>query len=225
MMKKFTTITTMIGALALSACGSKTDPNEKNFGVAMNQYFDKKGDLCLNTKKWPVEVTQMDQRMAKSLQTGSFARMEALQAAGLVRGEDVDVEIMGIMGKPTGAKVKVKQYSLTDAAKPFAQTKDVDSIGLNGKTTIQQTDICWGKKGLDKIVKWEGPMKLGDYQEARLAYTYKVNGVAPWANNPDIQSAFPQIKNTLDGVSKTELKHAVKLTSLGWEAKGLDSSF
>lgn len=223
-MQKSMAIIAMIGVTSLSACGSKSDASEKNFGAAMNQYFDQKGSLCLNTKKWPVEVTEMDQRLAKSLQTGSFVQMEALKAAGLVRSEDVDVEIMGIMGKPTGAKVKVKHYSLTDAAKPFTKSEAVDSIGLSGKTTVQQTDICWGKKALDKIVKWEGPMKLGDYQEAGITYTYKVNDIAMWAKKPEIQSAFPGIKNTLDEAGKNELKHAVKLTSLGWEAKGLDSS-
>jgi outer membrane protein OmpA-like peptidoglycan-associated protein len=88
------------------------------------------------------------------------------------------VDIMGIMGKPTGAKAKIKRYTLTDAAKPFAQEKEVASIGLNGKTTEKQTDLCWGKKALDKIVKWEGPMKFGDYQEAGITYTYKVNNLA-----------------------------------------------
>jgi len=218
-MKNITVITLTIGALVLSACGSKTDPNEKNFGAAMNQYFEKKGDLCLGTEKWPVVVTKMDEIIAKSFPKGGLSRMEALQAVGLVRGEDVDMETKA------GAKFTVKNYSLTDAAKPFTHTKDVNRTGLDGTTTIQQTDICWGKKRLEKIVKWEGPIKLGDYQEAKLTYTYKINDVAPWANNPDIQAAFPGVKSTVDGAGKNEIKHGVKLTSEGWEARGLDSAF
>lgn len=224
-MQKFTSILAVAATVSLTACGSKTDANEKNFGAAMSQYFDKKGDLCLNTKQWPVEVTEMDLRMEKALKSGSAARMGALQSVGLVKGEDVEVDIMGIMGKPTGAKAKVKRYSLTDAAKPFAQEKDVESIGLNGRTTVHQTDLCWGKKALDKIVKWEGPMKLGDYQEASITYTYKVDHTASWATKPEVQATFPAIKSILDGAGKSELKHGVKLTSQGWEAKGLDSAF
>lgn len=224
-MQKVASILAVMVAASLTGCGSKTDANEKNFGAAMGQYFEKKGDLCLNTRQWPVDVSEMDLRMEKALKSGPASRMDALQAVGLVKGEDVEVDIIGIMGKPTGAKAKVKRYSLTDAAKPFAQEKDVESFGLNGKTTVHQTDLCWGKKALDKIVKWEGPMKLGDYQEAGITYTYKVEHAASWATNPGVQAAFPAVKSILDGAGKSELKHGVKLTSQGWEAKGLDSAF
>ena len=50
-MKKNIAILAALSVATLTACGSKTDANEKNFGAAMTQYFDKKGDLCLNTKR------------------------------------------------------------------------------------------------------------------------------------------------------------------------------
>ena len=222
-MKKILALGIVAGAVSLTACGNKTDANEKNFGAALTQYFDKKGDLCLNTKRWPVDLSEMDLRLQKTMQAGSTNQMAALEAAGLVKGEDTEVDIMGFMdNKPTGRKAKVKRYTLTDAAKPFAQEKNVDSIGLNGKTTVKQTDLCWGKKALDKIVKREGPMKFGDYQEAGITYTYKVNNLADWAKKPDVQAAFPFVKSVLDSAGSKESKHAVKLTSQGWEAKGLD---
>lgn len=222
-MKKILALGIVAGAVSLTACGNKTDANEKNFGAALTQYFDKKGDLCLNTKRWPVDLSEMDLRLQKTMQAGSANQMAALEAAGLVKGEDTEVDIMGFMdNKPTGRKAKVKRYTLTDAAKPFAQEKNVDSTGLNGKTTVKQTDLCWGKKALDKIVKWEGPMKFGDYQEAGITYTYKVNNLADWAKKPDVQAAFPFVKSVLDSAGSKESKHAVKLTSQGWEAKGLD---
>lgn len=211
-----------LSVATLTACGSKNDANEKNFSAAMTQYFDKKGDLCLNTKRWPVDLSEMELRWQKTSQAGSANQMAALEAAGLVKGEDTEVEVMGIMGRPTGAKTKIKRYTLTDAAKPFAQEKEVASIGLNGNTTKILTDLCWGKKVLDKIVKWEGPMKFGDYQEARITYTYKVNNLADWAKKPEVQAAFPAVKIILDGVGSKESKHTIKLTSQGWEAKGLD---
>lgn len=60
------------------------------------------------------------------------------------------------------------------------------------------------------------------YQEAGITYTYKVNNLADWAKKPEVQAAFPVVKGILDGVGNKESKHAVKLTSQGWEAKGLD---
>lgn len=222
-MKKTKYILATIGTVALlAACGNKTDANEKNFGAAMTQYFEKRGDLCLNTRNWPVDVSEMDLRLQKTTQTGTAGQMAALEAVGLVKSEDAAVEVKGFFGKPTGSKINVKRYTLTELAKPFAQEKNVDSIGLNGKTTEKQTDLCWGKKALDKIVKWEGPMKLGEYQEAGVTYTYKVNNAAEWTKKPEIQAAFPIVKNILDGAISKESRHGIKLTSQGWEAKGLD---
>lgn len=221
MLKQIAVVT--LGLVSLTACGNKKDANEKNFGAAMSQYFEKKGDLCLDTDRWPLDLTVQELRVQNVLRGGKLTQMAALEAAGLVKGEDTEVDAVDYRGKPTGAKIKVKRYSLTDAAKPFIQEKEARSIGLNGVTTTKHSDLCWGKKALDKIVKWEGPMKFGDYQEAGITYTYKVDKLADWAKKSDVQTAFPGVKIILDGAGNREDKHGVKLTSEGWEAKGLDS--
>ncbi|MCL2636040.1 MAG: hypothetical protein FWD50_05360 [Betaproteobacteria bacterium] len=216
-MHKNIVLLVVFGSVALAACGNKTDANEKNFGAALTQYFDKKGDLCLN-ERWPVDVDIsamaliIEKSAEKHFGSSSGKRMAALEAVGLVKSEDV-------------AKAKIKRYTLTDAAKPFVQEKEVDSFGLSGNTKTKQTDLCWGKKALDKVVKWEGPMKFGDYQEAGVTYTYKINSLADWAKSPEVQAAFPSVKSILDGAGKREEEHAVKLTSQGWEAKGLDRAW
>lgn len=218
-MQKNIAILAVLGTVTLAACGSKTDANEKNFSAAMSQYFDKKGDLCLNTKLWPVDLSEMDLRLQKSMRPGSANQMAVLEAAGLVKSEDTEVDIMG---KPNGAKAKIKRYTLTDAAMPFAQERVVSSKNLDDDTDERKTALCWGKKVLDKIVKWESTMKFGDYQEAGITYTYRVNNLADWAKTPNVQTAFPVLKSILDGVGSKESKHTIKQTSQGWEAKGLD---
>lgn len=209
-----------LGVLSLTACGGKTDPSRHNFAAAMNQYLAAKGDLCIGARRWPVEVSDMDIKLGESLAYGIAPQMAALEAAGLVASNQVDVDIIGIMGKPTGGKAARRQYTLTERAKPFEKPNSSDTAGSPSKI-----DLCWGKKALDKVVKWEGPMRLGDYQEVGVTYTYKINDVADWAKAPGIQAAFPQIKRALDGAGKDESRHALKLTSEGWEAKGLNSSF
>lgn len=207
-MKKILALGIVAGAVSLTACGNKTDANEKNFGAAMTQYFERKGQLCLNQyRDFPVTVTEMDMRLQKTMPSGTANQMAALEAAGLVKCETAG---------------KGQRCSLTDAAKPFVREKEATSWGINGSQKVIQTDLCWGKKALDKIVKWEGPMKFGDYQEAGITYTYKVNNLADWAKKPEVQAAFPFVKSVLDSAGGKESKHAVKLTSQGWEAKGLD---
>jgi len=220
-MKKMAGYAAVITIL-LAGCGSKTDANEKNFGTAIEQYLEKRGDLCLNITEWPVDVSEMDLRLGKGSPTGKAGKMAALEAVGLAKSEDAEEQGSDIFGKPTGRTFKVKRYTLTDSAKPFQQTKEVKSFGLNGTTKKTQTDLCWGKKALDKVVKWEGPMKLGDYQEARVSYQYKIAGLADWAKKPEFQAAFPHAGQIIENAGKEAEQHGVKLTSAGWEARGLD---
>jgi hypothetical protein len=225
-MKKRVICAAVLGALVLAGCGSKQDANEKNFGAAIGQYLDKKGELCLRLNKWPVDVTEMDLRMQKAMPTGTAGQMEALAAVGVVSGADTEVDELGGIGpsynKPTGRKFKVKRYVLTDAGKKFYSEKEVTQIGFGGTKKVMQGDICYGKKSLDKIVKWEGPMKFGDYQEANVKYLYKIDGLADWTKKSEFQTAFPYIAQVIDAAGKKEQQGGVKLTSLGWEPKGLD---
>jgi hypothetical protein len=93
----------VLAAATLTACGNKTDANEKNFSMAISQYLDKKGELCLELNNWPVDVSEMDLNMQKDRPTDKAGKMEALAAAGLVFGADTEVDEIDMFGnKPTG---------------------------------------------------------------------------------------------------------------------------
>ncbi|MFC5741444.1 hypothetical protein [Dyella tabacisoli] len=212
-----------LATLALAGCGSKQDVSEKNFAAAIGQYLDQKGELCLGLNKWPVELTTMDLQMAKTITTGTAGQMAALEAVGLAAGADAEVDQIGFMSnQPTGQKLKVKRYTLTAEGKKFYREKEAEQIGLNGSKKIMQGDLCYGKKALANIVKWEGPMKLGDYQEANVKYLYKIDDLADWAKKPEFLAGFPYVGPIIEGANSKEQSHGVKLTSEGWEAKGLN---
>lgn len=214
---------TIFGVLMLAGCGSKSDANEENFGVAISQYLDKKGGLCLHLNRWPVDVTEMDLRLQKSMPNGMAGKMKALEAVGLVSGVEAEVDQIGMFdNKPTGHKFKVTRYVLTVSGKRFYNEKEVNQITFSGVKKIMRGDICYGKKILDQIVKWEGPTKFGDYQEAKVIYLYKIDALAEWTKKPEIRAAFPYVAQIIDAAREQEQQGAVKLTSLGWEPKGLD---
>lgn len=218
--------TAVLGCFVMAGCGSKQDANEKNFGAAIGQYLDKKGELCLRLNKWPVDVSEMDLTLQKNMPTGTAGQMQALAAVGLAIGADAEVEQLGGLGlsynKPTARKFKVKRYVLTDAGQKFYREKEVDGIGLQSRKQVMQGDICYGKKALDKVVKWEGPMKFGDYQEANVKYLYKIENLPDWTKNNEFLSAFPYVGQIIEAAGKKEQQGGVKLTSQGWEPKGLD---
>lgn len=213
----------LLGVIVLSGCGSKQDANEKNFGAAIEQYLDKKGELCLGLNTWPKDVTEMDLQMNKILPNDTVVKMAALQSIGLASSVDIEIEGTDFLtGKPDGIKSRVKRYSLTEVGKKSYYEKEVMQTGLDGPKKATRGDICYGKKSLTKVVKWEGPIKLGDYQEARVIYLYRVKDLVDWAKKPEFQAAFPYARQIIEDAGSKVQRHAVKLTSIGWEALGLD---
>lgn len=198
-------------AAALSACDSKTSANEKNFGIAITQYFAKKGDMCLDPVTWPVDVYEADLRQQKLYPDGPAGQMAALEAAGLAKGEDMELPVTFVDGKPGGPKVKVRRYVMTDAAKPYLRAD-----------AGRKPRLCWGHKSLDKVIRWADPAKAGDHEESAVIYTYTLSNVAGWARKPQVKEAFPILGRTVDGEHTQKEKLYVKLTPQGWEGIGLN---
>jgi hypothetical protein len=202
----------VLGTLLLVGCGSKNDATEKNLSEATNTYLVKKGLLCLGiTTKWPVDLQDSDR--GPGMVRGS--EMSALEKIGLVRSHEAETEFTPLSGtRPV--KAKVLRYDLTDDGKKFYQEKE--AVGLIGEKE-SRGDICFGQQALDSVIKTEGPITIGDKKQMTLYYTYKIENLADWAKNPDIQSAFPGIVSTINGAGKTTLNQNLILTDQGWEAQ------
>jgi hypothetical protein len=210
-----TAISLVLGATlaaSLSACSSKTSANDKNFGIAVAQYFDKKGDMCLDPVKWPVDVYDIDVRQQKLYPDNAAGQMSALESVGLAKGEDVELPGTFVDGKPIGSKVKVRRYTMTDAAQPYLHAKPG-----------RQPRICWGRKSLSKVIRWADPAKVDDHEETSVIYTYRLSNVADWARKPQVKVAFPELGRNIDGERSQKEKLYVKLTPQGWEALGLNN--
>ena len=202
----------VLGSLILVGCGSKNDANEKNLSDAANAYLVKKGQLCLGlATKWPVDLQESDR--GPGIVRGS--EMAALEKVGLVRSHETEIEITPLSGtRPV--KAKVLRYELTDDGEKFYQEKE--PAGLIGQKE-SRGDICFGQQALDSVIKTEGPITVGDKKEMTLYYTYKIENLADWAKNPDIQKTFPGIASTINGARKTQLNQNLILTDQGWEAE------
>lgn len=212
-MKKISTFAIIAAAASLAACGSKTDANAKNFGAAISQYLAQEGVLYMGLDDWPVDLRESEIKSTLKLGWGKAKQITALESIGLVKGEEIEEDVTNFKGRPTGRKRKFTRYTLSDAAKPFTCEKKMFAGSQYEKTL---TDLCWGKKALDKVVKWDAPMSLGEYKMTEVTYIYKIENLAEWANNPEVQEAFPRIKKILDRDKEVTL--SVHLTSEGWEA-------
>jgi len=202
-MRRFFLIS-LAGAVFLTACSDTKKPGDGNFRKAINQYLERHGKACTWIgRPFPVDVSEPEQR----LQFGTSAQIAVLEAAGLVRSSDTVSATPGIFGP--GAPRRVKRYEPTEAGKKYLQQVP----GVLG----QSAGFCYGDKTVDSIVKWTEPVTTRGGSQREVTYTYKIANLAPWAERPDVQREFGDVRTTVSGISKSNEIAGLQLTNHGWE--------
>jgi hypothetical protein len=202
-MRRFSLIF-LVGVVFLTACDSAKKPSDGNFRKAINQYLEKHGKACTWIgRPFPIDVSESEQK----LQSGTGVQMAVLEAAGLVRSSDTVAPTPGILGP--GAPRRVKRYQPTEAGKKYLQ----QTPGIFGQTA----GFCYGEKTVDSIVKWTEPVTMGAGSQSEVSYTYKIANLAPWAERPDVQREFGDVRTTVNGISKSNEIAGLQLTNQGWE--------
>jgi hypothetical protein len=138
-------------------------------------------------------------------------QMAVLEQAGLVRSSDTTAVVhrtLDALHGPT-APQPVKHYALTPEGQKYFRT----TPGIFGKTT----SFCYGDKTVDSIVKWTEPATMGAATQSEVTYTYKITDLAPWAERPDVQRKFWDVRATVSGISRANEIAGLQLTNQGWE--------
>jgi hypothetical protein len=205
-MRRFSLIF-LAGVVFVTACDNAKKPSDGNFRKAINQYLEKHGKACTWIGgPFPIDVSESEQK----LQSATEAQMAVLEAAGLVHSSDTVAPTPGILGP--GAPRRVKRYQPTEAGKKYLQ----QTSGIFG----QSAGFCYGDKTVDSIVKWTEPVTMGAGSQSEVSYTYKIANLAPWAERPDVQREFGDVRTTVNGTSKSNEIAGLQLTNQGWEIPG-----
>ncbi|MBN3967548.1 hypothetical protein IMW75_20010 [Pseudomonas gregormendelii] len=179
-----------IAVLAVSSLAlAGCDNYKSDFQKALSQDLETTGSLCLGIKKWPIDVTVLEFK-SKSLRAMTFA---GLTIDGLVNVEETSIGT-------SSWRMPVSRYTPSEKAKPFM-------IG---------PDICWGRKELTEVVKWDGPMSNGDYKEAVVSYKYNVQPMT-WIITSALPLYYPEMLQVNAGPQQA--RATLKLSSAGWEVK------
>lgn len=212
-MGKLSLVIAIIGLTPLAACSSKTDANAKNFSEAISSHMAKDDALCLSARKWPADIPETA-LLAPSKPVGSaVSELEALKKLGLV-----DSSVMQANAEGTrNAARRVVRYTPTETAAPYFRQHEMKEFTVNGMQPVKGGKFCVAKVAVDKVVKWDAPMKLGEYEEVKVNYTYKISGLADWAKRPEFAAAYPKVVSFIESAGKTELTETLKKTNEGWE--------
>lgn len=199
------------GLLFLAACSDVMKPSDANFAKAINQYLTRQGEACTAIgRQFPIDVPRSEQNE----QFGIGPKLVALEQAGLVHATDTTAVVHGMLDSLRGSSPlqPVKRYELTaDGKKYFQQIPS---------TLGQSSGFCYGQKSVESIVKWTEPATVGTSSETEVTYTYRIVDPAGWAERPEVQQAFSDIRTTVNGASKTTEVAGLQLTSKGWEVPG-----
>ena len=194
-------------SLVLASCSSKEDANAKNFGTAIDAYLEKNGQLCIGNssiRKWPMEVAKNSKDVQK---------FDLLEKLGLATKEEAEIRNMMSI---SGDMLPAYRYSPSPSAEKYFRKNPPAALLPEGST-----ELCYGHKRLDKVVKWDTPgSSMKGPKETVVTFSYKIMDLADWANNPEVQAAFSEIKTSIDFAGKEDQKERVKLTSEGWEVSG-----
>jgi hypothetical protein len=194
------------GLFLLSACNTAREPNAANFTTAINQHLAKHGQACTTVgRQFPVDVP----RSEHGDPSGLGAKLATLQQSGLVSETDTIAVVYGMLAPLRGPTPPqpVRRYQLTAEGQKYFRQIPV-AIG-------EVAGFCYGQKSVDSIVNWTQPDTASS--QAEITYTYKIVNLASWAARSDVQQAFPDIRDTIKGVSMTNQIVGVQLTSKGWE--------
>ncbi len=200
-----------ISVVFVIACKNTKEPSDANFATAINQYLTKHGAACtVIGRQFPIDVLRSEQ----NAQYGIGLKLAALEHAGLVHATETRAVVHGMLDPMRGSTPPqpVTRYELTtDGRKYFQQIP-----GALGQTS----GFCYGQKSVDSIVKWTEPATVESSSQTEVTYTYRIVDPAAWAERPDVQQAFSDIRTTVNGALKTTEVVGLQLTSKGWEVPG-----
>lgn len=181
--------------LLLSACDNPKALDDDNFQIAIDKALAQQPILVGYT---PLPSEQSPEAMKK--QSPPVPLLLTLEKAGLLTSSEVQ---LGNLYGFTKRNVRVQRFVLTDKGRPFFDE--------------QQSAWRIGTARVSAIKDWYKNENNGP-QQVVVSYTWKIDGMPEWTQNPDIRLSFPELAPWIDDQNKAVRQTILKLGMNGWEA-------
>lgn len=183
-------------ALLLAGC-SKNEPSDDAIKAALNKYND---DIHSGCFKFDIALPGSLSEMKRNTLSGM--QLDAYATAGLVTAS------------PDG---KGMHYELTPKGKNYYVEEDATAVGLTIRK-IKHGAMCLGRLEVDNITRVI-PSPQGS--EIKAFYTYKIDNLAQWANNPALQRGFGLVAKLVNGQHKDERSEMLYKSGDGWVVRDM----
>ncbi|MDR5857812.1 hypothetical protein P9239_03175 [Caballeronia sp. LZ062] len=198
-------------ALLAAACGKKNDASESTLGDAISANMKtNRGLLCLNRSgrgpfTFPSAYSNRDlnEYSAAALRE----QLAALEKSGLVARA-------AAAASNASARQDGIAYSLTGEGQKYAVETVRQAGDPNATADSRVSMICYAHVKLDKVTAWTEPDPATHRSE--VTYTYKLDNVAPWADDRDIKRAFSDLTAADREAGETKLHVTLEQRQDGW---------
>jgi len=149
----------LAASVLTSGCSNKFTADKAHFSRAINAYYADKL-ACITKLRFPFRIEE---------ETINYAKYKPLMDALVIeklRSEKVDIRVIDRIAR-VKYKVKVHSYRLT----------------RRGSKSYHDGRLCFGQYRVDDITEIDKREKI-----AWVKYNYTLTHLAPWADNPYIQS-------------------------------------
>jgi hypothetical protein len=184
--------------LTITACNKKAD-NSINYTSAINSYYSAH-PACL----WP--TSQQFPAQAETSDQSKTMPYDALVDQGLLVRTTAEKKKMIVITK------QVNNYDLSDKGRA-AWTADTSQPGFG--------NFCYGHRKVSSIDS-STPTTDTVGAATNVNYHYTLSDVPAWANAPETQTAYPQIRSAIAGPQAATA--ALTNTSNGWQVASTPGS-
>jgi hypothetical protein len=206
-------IAAVSATLLVAACGKKNDASESSLGDAISADMKtNRGLLCLNRSgrgpyAFPSAYSNRDLNEYSS--AALREQLAALEKSGLIARAATT---------PATATANAKQdgitYSLTGEGQKYAVETNRPAGDPNATADSRASMLCFAHVKLNKVVAWTEPDPTAHRSD--VTYTYKLENVAPWADDRDVKRAFPEVTAADREAGETKLHVILEQREDGW---------
>ncbi|WP_175942293.1 hypothetical protein [Caballeronia sp. BCC1704] len=198
--------------LLAAACGKKNDASESTLGDAISADMKtNRGLLCLNRSgrgPFTFPSTYSNRDLNEYSAAALREQLAALEKSGLI------ARTAAAAPANANAKQDGVTYSLTGEGQKYA-TETVRQAGDPNATAESRVSmICYARVKLDKVTAWTEPDPTTHRSD--VTYTYKLDNVAPWADDRDIKRAFSDLTAADREAGETKLHVTLEQRPDGW---------
>lgn len=198
-------------AIFVSACGN--DPNAANatnFENALNEYYAQMKQ-CLAIGSEPNDEGVVQEFRADSIVSDNqFSFYKGLVSLGLLETVSYRKNTKSFSGQVTG-KADWIGFKFTEWGQTFLRPTELDK----GALSTRSPQLCYATPQIVEIMTFTKPSVSMDITASNVEYTYKLVNVAPWANDPVLESYFEWLPEILSNQSIQKNDDLV-LTKNGW---------